>query len=57
MSKEFVLILDNIRSLYNVGAIFRIADGAGIDKIYLGGISGWQHHNLNPKIKKTALGA
>jgi len=36
----FVLILDNIRSLYNVGAIFRIADGAGIDKIYLGGISG-----------------
>ena len=53
----FVLILDNIRSLYNVGAIFRIADGAGIDKIYLGGISGWQKNGLNPKLKKTALGA
>ncbi|MGC9048960.1 MAG: RNA methyltransferase [Patescibacteria group bacterium] len=52
--KKLVLILDNIRSLYNVGAIFRIADGAGIDKIYLGGITG---KPPNEKIKKVALGA
>lgn len=57
MLQEFVLILDNLRSLFNVGAIFRIADGARIDKIYLGGISAWQYDSLNPKIKKTALGA
>jgi tRNA G18 (ribose-2'-O)-methylase SpoU len=57
MEKEFVLILDNIRSLFNVGAIFRIADAAKINRIYLGGISGWGKNGLNPKIKKTALGA
>jgi tRNA G18 (ribose-2'-O)-methylase SpoU len=32
-----ILILDSIRSVINVGAIFRTADGAGIDKIYLTG--------------------
>lgn len=36
---EAVLILDNIRSTYNVGAIFRTADAAGISKIYLVGIT------------------
>lgn len=54
MSKEFVLILDNIRSLFNVGAIFRIADGAGVNKIYLGGITGKPPEE---KIRKVALGA
>ena len=57
MKKTFVLILDNIRSLYNVGAIFRIADSAGINKIYLGGITAWKDGVLNPRVKKTALGA
>jgi len=57
MNKKFVLILDNIRSLYNVGAIFRIADAANINKIYLGRITAWKYNALNPKLRKTSLGA
>jgi len=34
-----ILILHNIRSLYNVGSIFRTADASGIEKIYLCGIT------------------
>ena len=34
-----VIILDNIRSLFNVGSIFRTADAAGVSKIYLCGIT------------------
>jgi 23S rRNA (guanosine2251-2'-O)-methyltransferase len=49
-----VIILENIRSTFNVGSVFRTADGAGIDKIYLVGITPLPTH---PKIKKTALGA
>jgi 23S rRNA (guanosine2251-2'-O)-methyltransferase len=52
--KEFYLLLDNIRSLFNVGAIFRTADAAAIDKIILGGISG---KPTEEKAKKVALGA
>lgn len=52
--KEFYLLLDNIRSLFNVGAIFRTADATGIDKIYLGGITG---KPISEKVKKVALGA
>lgn len=52
--KEFYVICDNIRSLENVGSIFRTADALGIDKIFLCGISGKPPHN---KISKTALGA
>jgi len=48
------LILYNIRSRFNVGAIFRTADAAGIDKIYLCGITPQPPH---PKIDKVALGA
>ncbi|MDD3888121.1 MAG: RNA methyltransferase [Patescibacteria group bacterium] len=51
---KFVLVLDNIRSRYNVGSIFRTADGAGINKIYLGGITPAPPH---PRIAKVALGA
>lgn len=32
--KEIILILDNIRSVHNVGSIFRTAEGAGVSKIY-----------------------
>lgn len=48
------ILLDNVRSLYNVGAFFRTADAAGIEKLWLCGITG-----RPPKraIAKTALGA
>ena len=49
-----VVVLNNIRSLYNVGAIFRTADGAGVQKIWITGITG---HPPNNMISKTALGA
>lgn len=52
--KLFYVIADNIRSLENIGSIFRTADALGIDKIFLCGISG---KPPNPKISKTALGA
>lgn len=49
-----VLLLDNIRSLHNVGSIFRTADGFAIEKIILCGITGQPPHR---EIEKTALGA
>lgn len=52
--KEYISILDNIRSTYNVGSIFRTSDGAGIDKLFLCGITPTPD---NPKVGKTALGA
>ncbi len=52
---RFYLILDNIRSAHNVGSIFRTADAAGIDKIYLCGYT--PRPDKNDKIAKTALGA
>jgi 23S rRNA (guanosine2251-2'-O)-methyltransferase len=48
------LLLDNIRSLYNVGSIFRTADGSGITHLYLCGITPTPD---NPRLAKTALGA
>jgi 23S rRNA (guanosine2251-2'-O)-methyltransferase len=48
------ILLDNVRSLYNVGAFFRTADAAGIEKLYLAGITG---HPPHKSLKKTALGA
>jgi tRNA G18 (ribose-2'-O)-methylase SpoU len=49
-----VLVLDNLRSLYNIGSIFRTADALLIEKIYLCGICG---HPPNTEIEKVALGA
>jgi len=49
-----VMILDNIRSMHNVGAAFRIADAFLIEKIYLCGITATPPHR---EIHKTALGA
>jgi 23S rRNA (guanosine2251-2'-O)-methyltransferase len=48
------VLLDNVRSLYNVGSFFRTADAANLEKLYLCGITG-----RPPKrgISKTALGA
>lgn len=48
------LLLDNIRSLHNVGSAFRTADAFRIEKIYLTGITGTPPHR---EIQKTALGA
>lgn len=53
-NRKFVTVLDNIRSAYNVGSVFRTSDGAGIDKIYLCGITPTPE---NPKVGKTALDA
>lgn len=50
----FCVVLNNIRSLYNVGAIFRTADGIGIEKLWLCGITGYPPQS---GIAKTALGA
>ncbi|MCL4235275.1 MAG: RNA methyltransferase [Deltaproteobacteria bacterium] len=48
------LILDNIRSAYNVGAMFRTADAVGASRLMLCGITA---HPPNAKLEKTALGA
>ena len=64
MKKKLFLILHNIRSAYNVGAIFRTADGAGVSKIFLTGYSHApsteENQDLKSKadkmIEKTALG-
>lgn len=48
------LLLDNIRSMYNVGAFFRTADGAGIERLLLSGITARPPKSA---ITKTALGA
>lgn len=54
---KLVVILDDIRSLYNVGSIFRTADAAGVDKIYLCGITARPVGKQAEKISKVALGA
>lgn len=51
---EVEVLLDNIRSTFNVGSIFRTADGAGIRHLHLCGITPTPD---NPKLAKTALGA
>ena len=49
-----VVILDNVRSMHNIGSIFRTADGFAVEKIYLCGITACPPHR---EIEKTALGA
>ncbi|MBF2053664.1 MAG: TrmH family RNA methyltransferase [Candidatus Sericytochromatia bacterium] len=51
---EMVLIAHNIRSLHNVGSLFRTCDGAGVRHLYLTGYSGFPPRK---EISKTALGA
>jgi len=67
MKNKIYLILNNIRSAYNVGSIFRTADAVGVAKIYLCGITPIPYdqkheakimnHGAGDKISKTALGA
>jgi 23S rRNA (guanosine2251-2'-O)-methyltransferase len=49
-----VVLVDNVRSLYNVGSIFRTSDGAMIQKLVL---TGYTPHPPRKEIEKTALGA
>lgn len=51
---ELVLIAHNIRSLHNIGSLFRSCDGAGVKHLYLTGYSGFPPRK---EISKTALGA
>lgn len=48
------VVLNNIRSLHNVGSIFRTCDGVGVEKLWICGITGYPPSN---QIAKTALGA
>lgn len=52
--QPIILILDNIRSLNNIGSVFRTADAFLIEKIFLCGITATPPHK---DIRKTALGA
>lgn len=63
-NRQLFLILHNIRSAHNVGAIFRSADGAGVDKIYLSGYTPLPADKnklyktqAEKMLEKTALGA
>jgi tRNA G18 (ribose-2'-O)-methylase SpoU len=53
-SVPVTVVLDHVRSLYNVGAFFRTADNAGIERLVLAGITPRPPH---PGLAKTALGA
>lgn len=48
------ILLDNVRSMYNVGAFFRTADAAGVSRLLLCGITAHPPHR---GVAKTALGA
>ena len=49
-----VVVLDNVRSLHNVGSVFRTSDAFRVQAVYLCGITAVPPH---PEIHKTALGA
>ena len=49
-----IVVLDNIRSLNNVGSFFRTSDAFNIEEVYLCGITAQPPHR---EIQKTALGA
>lgn len=58
--KKYILILPDIRSALNVGSIFRTADAAGIDQIYIVGVTpapSDKFGRIQKDIAKTALGA
>ncbi|MCL4392539.1 RNA methyltransferase [Patescibacteria group bacterium] len=51
---ELYILLNNVRSAFNVGSIFRTSDAVGVKKIYL---SGYSPYPPNFRLEKTALGA
>ena len=54
MKKQVYVLAHNIRSMHNVGSVFRTSDGAGVGKIYL---TGYTPCPPRKEISKTALGA
>jgi len=54
MRLPVTVLLDNVRSMYNTGAFFRTADGAGIERLILSGITPPPSQS---GVRKTALGA
>jgi 23S rRNA (guanosine2251-2'-O)-methyltransferase len=54
VKSPFIIVLDNVRSLNNVGSIFRTADAFLVEAVYLCGITATPPHR---EIHKTALGA
>ena len=54
MRNSLTVVLDNVRSAHNVGAVFRCCDAFGVDQLWLCGITASPPH---PGIEKTALGA
>lgn len=52
MDFHYQVALDGLRSLFNVGSIFRTCDGAGVDTVILGNTLGKEH----PHVRKTAMG-
>lgn len=60
MKKEVAVLLHNVRSAYNVGSIFRTADGAGVSKVFLSGYTPTpvdRFGRARLDIAKVALGA
>lgn len=55
VKRRLIVVLDNLRSAHNVGSIFRTADGLGVKKLYLCGIT--PTPNEMGALRKTALGA
>ena len=49
-----IVLLDNVRSLNNIGSVFRTCDAMGVKKVYLCGITATPPHR---EIRKTAIGA
>lgn len=59
-TKEYILILPDIRSALNVGSLFRTADGSGVSKIYITGVTPCptdKFGRIQKDIAKSALGA
>ena len=54
MKKQLFLLLPNLRSGWNTGAFFRVADALGVERIFLTGHTPYPPHQ---EIAKTALGA
>ena len=54
MKNQFFVVVDNVRSIENVGSVFRTSDAFGVDAIYICGISPTPK---NEKLAKTSLGS